>query len=188
MDGTTSVIEPGGAEGRPDTSGGLELASASEAETIAIGRALGRALAARDVVLISGELGAGKTRLVQGIAAGIDAPDETRSPTFVLVNEYTGRLKLAHCDLYRLGGVDDTLELGLDDYLAEGAALAVEWPERARGAFPDDALEVEIAFGPGPRDRLLGFRAAGPGSERLLAAFGEALPSRQVGARPGRNG
>ena len=64
--------------------------------------------------------------------------------------------------------------------------MAVEWPERARGAFPDDALEVEIAFGPGPRDRLLGFRASGAGSERLLAALGEALP--QVGAPSGRNG
>ncbi len=149
----------------------LIITTRSEAETVDIGRAVGAALEARDVVLLSGELGAGKTRFVEGMTRGIEADAETRSPTFVLVNEYVGRLMLAHCDLYRLSGPEETGELGLDDYLARDAALAVEWPERARGEFPVEALEIQMGFGDAPDDRVLTATATGEAATRLLMAM-----------------
>lgn len=153
----------------------LTAITRSEAETVELGRAVGRALTSRDVVLLSGELGAGKTRFVDGMTRGIEAPAETRSPTFVLVNEYKGRLMLAHCDLYRLSGPEEVAGLGLDDYLARDAALAVEWPERARGEFPAEALEIEITFGEAPDDRVFTATARGESSHRLLAAIRVAM-------------
>ncbi|MDA1257289.1 MAG: tRNA (adenosine(37)-N6)-threonylcarbamoyltransferase complex ATPase subunit type 1 TsaE [Chloroflexi bacterium] len=149
----------------------LTVRSGSEAETVSFGRAVGEALAPRDVVLLTGELGAGKTRFVEGMARGIESPAETRSPTFVLVNEYGGRLMLVHCDLYRLSGPEETIELGLDDYLSRGAAMAVEWPERARAEFPAEALEVRITFGEMPDDRVLVITARGESPMRLLGAI-----------------
>ena len=94
------------------SSGIVKITSTSERQTIAVGRVVGAALQERDVVLLSGELGAGKTRFVEGMTRGINADAETRSPTFVLVNEYIGRLMLAHCDLYRLSGPEEIGELG----------------------------------------------------------------------------
>ncbi|MCH7906119.1 MAG: tRNA (adenosine(37)-N6)-threonylcarbamoyltransferase complex ATPase subunit type 1 TsaE [Chloroflexi bacterium] len=149
----------------------LTVLTRSEAETVRLGRAVGQALKPRDVVLLSGELGAGKTRFVEGMARGIESPSETRSPTFVLVNEYAGRLLLAHCDLFRLSGPEETAELGLDDYLDRDAALAVEWPERARGEFPVEALEMQITFGESPDDRVFNVIARGESPRRLLAAM-----------------
>jgi tRNA threonylcarbamoyladenosine biosynthesis protein TsaE len=147
------------------------ITTRSEAETVSIGQAVGASLQPRDLILLSGELGAGKTRFVEGMTRGIESEAETRSPTFVLVNEYVGRLMLAHCDLYRLSGPEEIGELGLDDYLARDAALAVEWPERARGEFPDEALEIELDFGEGPDDRVLTATAIGEAAIRLLIAI-----------------
>ena len=87
------MVDPG--------SDSLTINSRSEEETVSIGIAVGAALQSRDVVLLSGELGAGKTRFVEGMTRGIGSAAEPRSPTFVLVNEYVGRIMLAHCDLYR---------------------------------------------------------------------------------------
>lgn len=158
----------------------LTVTSTSEKQTIALGRAVGAALESRDVVLLSGELGAGKTRFVEGMTRGIEADAETRSPTFVLVNEYVGRLMLAHCDLYRLSGPEEIGELGLDDYLARDAALAVEWPERARGEFPVEALELQLGFGEAPDDRVLTATAVGDAALRLLSALNDVVEVEQV--------
>jgi tRNA threonylcarbamoyladenosine biosynthesis protein TsaE len=149
----------------------LTIDSRSEEETVSIGIAVGAALQSRDVVLLSGELGAGKTRFVEGMTRGIGSSAETRSPTFVLVNEYLGRIMLAHCDLYRLSGPEEIGELGLDDYLERGAALAVEWPIRARGEFPQEALEIRLGFGEAPDDRVLTATAIGDAANRLLEAM-----------------
>jgi tRNA threonylcarbamoyladenosine biosynthesis protein TsaE len=149
----------------------LTIKSSSEEETVSIGIAVGAVLQQRDVVLLSGELGAGKTRFVEGMTQGIESAAETRSPTFVLVNEYVGRIMLAHCDLYRLSGPEEIIELGLDDYLDRGAALAVEWPERARGEFPKEALGVHLGFGEAPDDRVLDATAVGDAANRLLQAM-----------------
>jgi tRNA threonylcarbamoyl adenosine modification protein YjeE len=149
----------------------LTINSRSEEETVSIGIAVGAAMQSRDVVLLSGELGAGKTRFVEGMTQGIGSAAETRSPTFVLVNEYIGRIMLAHCDLYRLSGPEEIGELGLDDYLERGAALAVEWPVRARGEFPREALEMHLGFGEAPDDRVLIATAIGDAANRLLEAM-----------------
>ncbi|MCX8251976.1 MAG: tRNA (adenosine(37)-N6)-threonylcarbamoyltransferase complex ATPase subunit type 1 TsaE [Dehalococcoidia bacterium] len=153
------------------SSDSLTINSRSEEETVNIGIAVGAALQSRDVVLLSGELGAGKTRFVEGMTRGIGSSAETRSPTFGLVNEYFGRIMLAHCDLYRLSGPEEIGELGLDDYLERGAALAVEWPVRARGEFPREALEIHLGFGEAPDDRVLTATAIGDVANRLLEAM-----------------
>jgi tRNA threonylcarbamoyladenosine biosynthesis protein TsaE len=117
------------------------MTTRSEAETIALGRDLGRTLRAGDVVLLEGPLGAGKTAFSRGLAEGLGCdPASVSSPTFTIVQEYRGpSVVLEHVDLSRLtpAEVDD---LGLDD-LMEGAVMAVEWPDRWRHA-PSDALHV----------------------------------------------
>ncbi len=111
--------------------------SRSEIETEAIGRALAAEMHAGDVVLVSGNLGAGKTAFVRGLAAGLSIdPDEVSSPTFTLVHEYRGgRLTLYHVDLYRLdrAGPED---LGLEEMGAAGGVLAIEWPDRLARELP----------------------------------------------------
>ena len=114
----------------------------SESETTAVGRDLGATLDAESVVLLYGDLGAGKTAFVRGLASGLDIdPDEVSSPTFTLVQEYQGRVPLIHVDLYRLasGEVDD---LGLDAQAAQGI-LAIEWAERMPRPDPG-AIEVRL--------------------------------------------
>ena len=126
----------------PIRSGVLE--TASEAETSTAGEALGKTLGAGDVVLLYGDLGAGKTAFVRGLARGLGAdPDDVSSPTFTLVQEYAGpRLTLFHVDLYRLAPaeIDD---LGLEDLIAGRGVVAIEWAERWPGR-PDRVTEVRI--------------------------------------------
>ena len=119
--------------------------SAAEAETEAIARALAASLAAGDTVLVQGDLGAGKTVFVRGLAEGLGIDGGVvSSPTFVLVHEYGGgRLPLLHLDLYRLERVDLD-EIGLDPELAARGVVVVEWPERFRHGVPG-AVRVAIA-------------------------------------------
>ena len=123
---------------------GRQLETANETETSQAGEDLGRALRSGDVVLLYGDLGAGKTAFVRGMARGIGAnPDEVTSPTFTLVQEYEGpAATLYHVDLYRLEGpeIDD---LGLEDLVAGDGIVAIEWAERWKGR-PDDVTEVRI--------------------------------------------
>jgi tRNA threonylcarbamoyladenosine biosynthesis protein TsaE len=120
------------------------VVTASEAETIDAGAELARALPAGTVLLISGELGAGKTAFVRGLAKGLGLdPADVTSPTFTLVHEYRGgRLPLVHIDLYRLERADLD-DIGLDDDLARAGLVAIEWPERLLGA-PVGAVTVRI--------------------------------------------
>jgi tRNA threonylcarbamoyladenosine biosynthesis protein TsaE len=116
---------------------GPGVTSASEAETRAVAAQLARALKPGDVLLLSGDLGAGKTAFVRGLAEGLDInPDEVTSPTFTLVHEYRGgRLPLIHVDLYRLDRADLD-EIGLDQDLAATGVIAVEWAERLTRPVP----------------------------------------------------
>jgi tRNA threonylcarbamoyl adenosine modification protein YjeE len=126
--------------------------TASEAETIAAGRELGRRLSPGAVVLLEGPLGAGKTAFVRGIAVGLGCDGEdVSSPTFTIVQEYRGRVTLQHVDLYRLGPAEVT-DLALED-LMEGAVTAVEWPDRWREA-PADAIVVTITPTGGDRRQI----------------------------------
>ena len=116
----------------------------SEDETAAVARALAGSLSAGDVLLLSGNLGAGKTAFVRGLAAGLGInPDDVSSPTFTLVHEYRGgRLTLYHVDLYRLDRAA-TEELGLEEMAVADGVLAIEWPDRLAHPLPA-ALDVRI--------------------------------------------
>jgi len=126
----------------------------SEAETAAAARELGATLVAGDVVLLFGDLGAGKTAFVRGLAEGLGLDHrEVTSPTFTLVQEYRGgRLPLVHVDLYRLDDTREIDDLGLEELGADGV-LAIEWAEKLPGA-PDGAIDVRIAHGDGDTRRL----------------------------------
>lgn len=114
----------------------------SEGATVALGRDLGRRLQAGAVVLLEGPLGAGKTAFVRGLAEGVGCDaDDVSSPTFTVVQEYRGRVRVEHVDLYRLTPVEVD-DLALDDLL-EGSVVAVEWPDRWRDA-PGDAIRVTL--------------------------------------------
>lgn len=141
--------------------------------TAALAERLGRVLREQErrgaVILLHGELGAGKTTFVQGLARGMDLTDYVKSPTFVLLHEYTGGpLPLFHADFYRLSGPEEALDLGLEERAAPGV-LAVEWPERAAGALPAEALRVRMAERDGDPDaRAIGFEATGEVAEAVL--------------------
>ena len=111
------------------------MTTRSQAETAAVAEAMGAAFRGGEVVLLSGELGAGKTAFVRGLARGLGAdPEEVASPTFVLLTAYEGRLVLHHADLYRLKGDGDEREIGLEELPGPGGVLAVEWADRLNEA------------------------------------------------------
>jgi tRNA threonylcarbamoyladenosine biosynthesis protein TsaE len=127
----------------------------SEAETATVGRDLAASLHAGDTVLLSGELGAGKTAFVRGLAEGLGIPaDAVSSPTFTLIQEYRGgRLPLFHVDLYRLDDPREIDDLGLEEIAADGV-LAIEWAEKLPQP-PEEAIAVRIEQGDGDTRRLL---------------------------------
>jgi len=144
------------------------IATASESETTAVGRELGGTLRAGDVVLLYGDLGAGKTAFVKGLAEGLGvAREEVSSPTFTLVQEYRGgRLTLYHVDLYRLDDPREVFDLGLDEIAADGV-LAVEWAEKMDARLkPSGYVEVRIVHGEGDARSVTVDRAASPYSDR----------------------
>jgi len=119
--------------------------TSSEQETVDLARRLGAGLRPGDVVLLRGDLGSGKTTFVRGIAGALGAnPEGVTSPTFVLVQEYPGRTRLVHVDLYRLGGKAGIDDLGLDEFIGAGDAIvAVEWAEKLPGPV-EGAVTVTI--------------------------------------------
>lgn len=130
---------------------------------------LGRFCRGGEVLALYGELGTGKTTLVRGLAIGLGVlPGRVRSPSFVLVHEYTGRLPLAHADLYRLDSEDELQHVGLADYVDGVRVVAVEWAEKAVHQLPEDRLDIRLAHHT-PSTRTVILTAAGPTATRLLA-------------------
>jgi tRNA threonylcarbamoyladenosine biosynthesis protein TsaE len=124
-----------------------EFFSNSPAATLAMGKKIGEHLLPDSIIALTGELGCGKTLLTRGICAGLNVPlRQVNSPTFVLVNEYRGRLPVFHMDLYRLSGIDDGLEIGIMDYFvrASSGVLIIEWAEKMSSLLPPDLLKVEF--------------------------------------------
>lgn len=132
----------------------LEIMSGSAAETRALGERLGAALEPGDVVLLSGELGAGKTVFVQGMATGLGFDGTVSSKSFVLLGQYAGRITLFHADLYRLDEPEMVEDLAIDELVADGA-VAVEWPERADSRLPPEHLLIRFEIIDVDRRRIL---------------------------------
>lgn len=122
----------------------VEIKTKSPAETKQVGRVLGLYSQPGDLILLIGELGSGKTTLTQGIGLGLKVQGSVRSPTFVLVAQHQGRTPLFHVDLYRIGGLEEFLGLGLDDETLGIGLAVVEWADRAIEAFPLERLEVRL--------------------------------------------
>lgn len=97
-----------------------------------------------DVIALTGRLGAGKTTLIQGIAEGLEVKDYVTSPTFIIINEYQGRLPFYHVDLYRLDGARDMAELGIEEYFTRGGVCVIEWAEKLDGLLPRTAERIEL--------------------------------------------
>lgn len=143
-------------------------------ETLALGRRIGECLTPNSVVALIGVLGSGKTHLVKGVARGNRTPPDTpvNSPTFVIVNEYPGALRLFHIDAYRLSGAGELDALGFDEMCQSGGAVVIEWADRVMDALPPDHLtiQIEITGGTSRRFRLT---AAGDQSRLLLSQIRE---------------
>lgn len=141
----------------------------SVAETLALGARIGAALQPGMVIALEGTLGSGKTHLVKGIASGNGAPENVTvtSPTFVLVNEYPGRLHLYHIDVYRLRGADDLAALGFDEMVASGGAVVIEWADRVRALLPEDHLQIVIEI-TGAESRKFTLQPRGPAATHCL--------------------
>ena len=136
-------------------------------ETWELAKKLAAELKPGDVVCLEGDLGAGKTTFTQGLAAALGVPGRVTSPTFCIVQEHRSPSLpnlpnlpnlLVHMDLYRLHGEDDVIAIGWEDYLAEGAILVVEWPERAGALIPAEAKHVVFTHLEGEESRRIEFR------------------------------
>ncbi len=120
------------------------IRSDSPKDTHKIGRRIGTKAQSGDVLLLVGDLGAGKTTLTQGILWGLGGTEYARSPTFVLVNEYPARLTMYHMDLYRLNSIEEIEDLGLDEYLYGNDLCVVEWADKAPGYFPVNHAVIQL--------------------------------------------
>ena len=122
----------------------MEIITHSERETEAAGAAFAAGIPDGTVVAMYGELGAGKTAFVRGMAQGMGLDCRVNSPTFTIVNEYLGARTLLHFDMYRLGSADELWDIGWDDYLSRGAVCAEEWSENVADAFTGDEITVRF--------------------------------------------
>jgi tRNA threonylcarbamoyladenosine biosynthesis protein TsaE len=150
----------------------LEFLSHSPEQTRRLGVRLGEMLAHGDVVCLRGDLGSGKTTMAQGMGRGWGALEAVTSPTFVLVNEYrrADGSVLYHADAYRLSGADEARGIGLDELLASGSPVILEWPDRVAPLLPASRLAIDLAWVDDSR-RALRFEAHGPRYEDLLRGY-----------------
>ncbi len=151
-----------------------EFLSKSPADTFNLGRQMGKRLQPGSILALIGELGCGKTLITKGICAGLGVPErQVNSPTFVLVNEYTGRLPVFHIDLYRLGDIVEEMEIGIWDYLsrAEQGVMVVEWAEKVLPLLPDDYCRLEFTV-LSMRKRRIVLSGIGPRASALVKELG----------------
>jgi tRNA threonylcarbamoyladenosine biosynthesis protein TsaE len=143
--------------------GAIQVTTLSPEETRILGASLAPTLLPGDVISLSGDLGAGKTVFVHGVATALGIEDRVTSPTFTLVHEYEGRYPLIHMDVYRLDSFQEVLDLGFEELLDPAAILMVEWGEAVIPLFPKSYLDVQIT-NPGPEEshRTFVFRPQAP--------------------------
>lgn len=139
----------------------MRVSTKSAEDTRELAAQLASVARAGDVVLLSGELGAGKTTFTQGFGAGLGVEDAITSPTFTLVQVYPGRLKVVHVDVYRLDLLQEIIDLGLPELLDDGAVALIEWGEAAEPALAAEFLRIRIQFGEGDDDRVMTIEPVG---------------------------
>jgi tRNA threonylcarbamoyladenosine biosynthesis protein TsaE len=150
----------------------LLIQSRSVDETLRIGRSIGEVLREGDVVGLVGNLGAGKTHLCKGIASGLGVASErlVNSPTFVIVNEYAGRVPVHHVDAYRLKDAAQLEAIGFEELCSSGGVVVVEWADRVSGVMPADALWLELTIR-GNTDRVVRARTQSASLSRRLSTI-----------------
>jgi len=144
----------------------------SPEQTRRLGTFMGSLAQGHDIYLLSGNLGTGKTHLVQGIAFGLGVKEYACSPSFMIAREYHGRLNLYHLDLYRLDHIAEIVDLGIDEYFRDDSVCAIEWAEKGSGALPGDNLTIEMEHR-GADDRKIKFIPRGPRYIRLAKQIKE---------------
>jgi tRNA threonylcarbamoyladenosine biosynthesis protein TsaE len=154
----------------------IELITHSPGETQELGCRIGELAQPGDAILLVGDLGSGKTCLTQGIARGLSIKEHALSPTFVIMREMHGRLPLYHMDLYRLDRVEETNDLGLDDYFYGEGLCVVEWAEKAMALMPPDHLLIEINY-VSDSERRMFLKPRGQKYEELLKRLGSPIIS-----------
>ena len=123
----------------------MKFKSSSVKETIEFGRKFAEELKAGDVVCLEGDLGAGKTHFVKGIASGFGIDQEkVNSPTVTLINEYYAEIPIFHFDCYRLKTIQEALEIGIEEYLYGEGVSVIEWPSKIKELIPENAIQIEI--------------------------------------------
>ncbi|MFH1710568.1 MAG: tRNA (adenosine(37)-N6)-threonylcarbamoyltransferase complex ATPase subunit type 1 TsaE [bacterium] len=120
------------------------IATKSHKETVLLGERIGKSLKPNDIVALSGELGAGKTTLIQGIAKGLGVQNWVTSPTFTIVNEFKGKLNLYHMDLYRINNIEEAEDIAIEEYFTKGGVTVIEWAEKIRSMLPDGVIGIKI--------------------------------------------
>ncbi|HVW34123.1 MAG TPA: tRNA (adenosine(37)-N6)-threonylcarbamoyltransferase complex ATPase subunit type 1 TsaE [Acidimicrobiia bacterium] len=155
----------------------MKVVTRSVEETRALGEQLGRDVLVRgDVVVLSGELGSGKTALAQGVGRGLGVEGPVVSPTFTLVREYDGRVPLCHVDVYRLERLQEIHDLGIEEQFEESVTL-IEWGEVAAAALPADRLEIRITPGVGADERIIELILLGESWRRRSRRLAEIVES-----------
>ena len=149
----------------------MHLTSHSPEETRQVGNLLGQRAQPGDLFLLTGPLGAGKTCLTQGLAWGLGVEGYARSPTFVIITRYRGRLTLHHVDLFRIGSAEEAWDLGLEEYLSGDGVCVVEWADRFPELFPRESTWIALEYGAGESDRLLTIEAETERYERLVGGL-----------------
>ena len=155
----------------------LRIQTNSPEETQRLGELIGRSAQPGDIYLLTGILGAGKTCLSQGIARGLEVPENLRSPTFVLITRHRGRLDLHHLDLYRIGDPWEVWDLGVDELLFGDGVCVVEWADKAAELFPPESCWVVLEYSTGESHRTLTLATASPRYKPLLQSLAAAFPT-----------
>lgn len=162
----------------------IRLTTTSADETKAVAAALAELARPGDLVLLAGDLGAGKTAFTQGFGAALGVAEPITSPTFTLVSQYEGRLPLNHLDVYRLDQLSEVADLGLAEMLDEGGVTLIEWGDAIVPALPADYLEVRFTYGAGDDARHLELVTVGSRWSARARAIATALHAWTEGAAP----
>jgi tRNA threonylcarbamoyladenosine biosynthesis protein TsaE len=124
----------------------ISAVTKSVEDTLAFGTAFSSVLLPGDVILLTGDMGAGKTTFVKGVGVGFGVAEPITSPTFVLLHTYSGRIPLHHADLYRLDQLEEVLDLGIMELIDDGGVALIEWADRGLPAFPVDVLRMQFSY------------------------------------------